>query len=165
VAHGDGTATDRLTGAMWIEDFACLGTANWQGALDTVADFNLAIPSGSYPCADYTPGLYTDWRLPNRKELLSLIDFASNRPALPPDHPFLNVNQTAVWSSSVNALSSASNAWTPSLWSPGLIGSTSRVASGGRILAVRTPAPEPGFVSLLMAGVAGLVACARLRTT
>lgn len=163
VAHGDGTATDRLTGFMWLRDFECLGTATWQGALDTVADFNLAIPSGSYACPDYTPGLYGDWRLPNRKELLSLVDFASFRPALPPGHPFLNANQAFYWSSSVYALSSASNAWTPNLWFPGQIGSASRGVTSGRILAVRTPAPEPGFVSLLMAGVAGLGACARRR--
>ena len=34
---------------------------------------------------------HTDWRLPNRKELHSLADFSRSSPALPPGHPFDNV--------------------------------------------------------------------------
>ncbi len=73
----DGTITDDLTGLMWVEDVNAMvsdyplfdmdGTANdgwvtWQHALDYVAMLN----SG----AGYLG--YTDWRLPNVNELLSL---------------------------------------------------------------------------------------------
>lgn len=34
---------------------------------------------------------FNDWRLPNRRELRSLIDHQARRPALPAGHPFRNV--------------------------------------------------------------------------
>ena len=35
---------------------------------------------------------YSDWRLPNREELRSLIlDYSTNGPALPAGYPFINV--------------------------------------------------------------------------
>ena len=40
-----------------------------------------------------------DWRLPNRGELRSLISHQSRRPALPEQHPFLNVFQGWYWTS------------------------------------------------------------------
>lgn len=44
---------------------------------------------------------YTDWRLPNRKELHSLTAFSRYNPALPSGHPFNNVQAQAInyWSS------------------------------------------------------------------
>jgi hypothetical protein len=44
-----------------------------------------------------------DWRLPNVKELQSLIDFGTFFPALPPGHPFSGVQSTFYWSSTTNA--------------------------------------------------------------
>jgi hypothetical protein len=42
-----------------------------------------------------------DWRLPNVKELQSLLDFGQDHPALPAGHPFLRVaiNGVSYWSS------------------------------------------------------------------
>ena len=62
----------------------------WQEALDYVAGMN----AGTY--ANYG---YTDWLLPNRKELSSLIDYSQSSPALPSGHPFTNVQSDSYWSS------------------------------------------------------------------
>ena len=50
-------------------------------------------------CTDYPAGTFTDWRLPNAKELLSLIDFGESFPALPSSNPFSMV-QADYWSAS-----------------------------------------------------------------
>ncbi len=46
---------------------------------------------------------HTDWRLPSRKELNSLIDDTQVTHSLPISHPFLNVQPSAYWSSSTHA--------------------------------------------------------------
>jgi len=59
--HGNGTVTDNLTGLMWMKNANLPNDyMNWQQALNYVAGIN----TGTYP--NYG---YTDWRLPNRKEL------------------------------------------------------------------------------------------------
>jgi len=40
-----------------------------------------------------------DWRLPNIKELLSLLDYRYYDPALPSTHPFSGVQSTSYWTS------------------------------------------------------------------
>ena len=40
-----------------------------------------------------------DWRLPNVRELQSLIDYGQYGPALPPGHPFSGVQSLFYWSS------------------------------------------------------------------
>lgn len=47
--------------------------------------------------------VYDDWRLPNRSELLSLIDLSETDPALPAGHPFNHVASDNYWSSSYSA--------------------------------------------------------------
>jgi hypothetical protein len=99
--HGNGTVTDNLTGLMWTKDANLLATRNpefdndglsgdgavtWQHALDYVAKLNAENYLGQ-----------TDWRLPNRKELRSVIDASHFNPPLPTGHPFTNV--TNFWSS------------------------------------------------------------------
>lgn len=93
--NGDGTVTDYLTGLMWLKDANCVGAQSWQNALDVVSSFN-ANP-GNYACSGYTAS-YNDWRLPNSKELFSLIDRSRYNPAIQQNHPFVNV-QTYYWSS------------------------------------------------------------------
>lgn len=59
---------------------------------------NLAgINNGDY--GDCSAG-FTDWRLPNRNELYSLVDFSRSAPALQSGHPFTNVMTWRYWSSS-----------------------------------------------------------------
>ncbi len=97
--NGDGTVTDNLTGLTWLKDANCFGSKLWQDALGTVADFN-SNPD-NYDCPDYT-ATYTEWRLSNRKELRSLIDYSNPYPALSSGHPFANV-VFYYWSSTIHA--------------------------------------------------------------
>ena len=43
-------------------------------------------------------GGFSDWRLPNRRELFSLVSHSHINPSLPPDHPFFNVFHGYYWS-------------------------------------------------------------------
>jgi hypothetical protein len=103
--NGDGTVTDNLTDLKWTKDANAPGPAScspstvkkWQDTLDYLKCLNTNSYLG-----------YNDWRLPNRKELFSLIDHSNHHPALPLDHPFLNVNNNislslyGYWSSSTS---------------------------------------------------------------
>ena len=91
---------DCLTGLVWTRD------ANpdefpmrWQEALDYVTDMNRRGAFG-----------FADWRLPNRRELRSLVSHQTKLPALPKDSPFLNVFHGWYWSSTTAVISPA-HAW------------------------------------------------------
>jgi hypothetical protein len=83
--------TDTLTGLMWSQNANLAnGTRTWQGALDWVVTLN----NGGGLCG------YSDWRLPSRRDLYSLIDLQNIYPALPTVRPFSNVVNSNYWSSS-----------------------------------------------------------------
>ena len=94
IPNHDGTVTDAATGLMW-QQAASTNTINWQSAL-------------SY-CEDLDRGGYTDWRLPNIKELASLADLNRWNPAIDTDY-FPNTVDSYYWSSTANA-SGTSDAW------------------------------------------------------
>jgi hypothetical protein len=97
--NGDGTVTDNLTGLIWLKDADCPGVGKtWQAALDWVSDLN-TMPMA---CTEYVAGTFTDWRLPNIRELASLADYGQGYPALPSGHLFVNVQSSYLpyWSSS-----------------------------------------------------------------
>jgi hypothetical protein len=50
---------------------------------------------------------FTDWRLPNRRELRSLMSHQTSRPALPQGHPFRNVFSGWYWTSTSAAINLA----------------------------------------------------------
>jgi hypothetical protein len=92
-----GVVTDTLTGLVWLENANCFGLRNWDNA---VADAN-GLASGSCGLTDGSGA--GDWRLPNVRELLSLIDYGEYDPALPEGHPFTGVEPDLYWSSTTYA--------------------------------------------------------------
>lgn len=91
---------DRLTGLVWTRD-ANLAEflLTWEEASAIVANMNR---SQAFGC--------TDWRLPNRRELRSLLSHQTSQPALPAGHPFTNVFPGWYWTSTTAAISPA-HAW------------------------------------------------------
>lgn len=89
----DGTITDNLTGLIWLKDANCFGQITWNIALSV----SNGLQSGQCGLTDGSSA--GDWRLPNIKELQSLIDFRYTAPALPSGHPFINEAHTFYWSS------------------------------------------------------------------
>ena len=114
--NGNGTVTDNLTGLIWLKNANCANaTRNWATALTDVASLNSAGTMNSNNCGDTSNGgsHQTDWRLPNVRELQSLIDYGQFNPALPSGHPFTGV-QSFNWTSTTRA-DVTSNAWYVSL--------------------------------------------------
>lgn len=62
--NGDATITDQATGLMWAQDDSHSGL-NWQDALAWVQEMNEQEYLG-----------YDDWRMPNIKELQSIVDYS-----------------------------------------------------------------------------------------
>lgn len=94
--HGE-LVVDLLTGLMWTgdangDDFPL----TWQEALAAVAAMNRRQTFG-----------FADWRLPNRRELRSLISYQISRPVLPPGHPFRHVYRGWYWTSTSAAINPA----------------------------------------------------------
>lgn len=88
--NGDGTVLDRLTGLIWLRDIDILDTSvTWDQALAAIGDMN----RGTRPNFGFT-----DWRLPNIREMRSLVDFGRNLPALPASYPLLgSVPRAEFW--------------------------------------------------------------------
>jgi len=89
----DGTVTDNLTGLVWMKhasdkaNFLGFGPqTSWADACEACN----ALEHGEHGLTDYSrPG---NWRLPNVRELQSLIDYSQYHPPLPAGHPFLGVH-------------------------------------------------------------------------
>lgn len=101
------TVTDAYTGLMWkrcsegLEGAGCTGTAvaaTWQEALARVATAN-----------SQSGGSFTDWRLPNRNELASLVETKCVNPAIN-ETIFPGTPSQTFWTSSPYARN-ASMAW------------------------------------------------------
>lgn len=104
--NGDGTVTDNLTCLIWTQDADIAdGTRTWSDAL---TDCN-SLASGSQGLTDGS--MAGDWRLPNVRELSSLIDFSQFNPSLPSGHPFMGVQQDSYWSSTIFAVLALPSAW------------------------------------------------------
>jgi parallel beta-helix repeat protein len=94
--NDDGTVTDHLTGLIWLKNANCFGELNWNDALNdsnNLADGQCGLNDGS------SPG---DWRLPNVRELHSLIDFGNEPIALPDGNPFSGQQPSAYWTSTTH---------------------------------------------------------------
>jgi len=104
--NGDGTVTDHLTDLIWLKNARCSDVPMSGGSIffgfwwqaiswaSKVEDPYCGLTDGSNA---------SDWRLPNVRELQSLVDYSRVNPALPSGHPFINVQtNSAYWSSTTN---------------------------------------------------------------
>lgn len=82
--NGDGTVTDLNTGLMWQQDDDGIERM-WQPAMNNCEDLRLAG--------------HTDWRLPTRRELVSVVDYGRWLPAINTDY-FPTCRLDEYWSSS-----------------------------------------------------------------
>jgi len=106
--NGDGTVTDNLTGLIRLQDANCFGQRTWPDGLS--ACNSLAAES----CGLNDGSVAGDWRLPNVRELNSLIHYGFSEPALPDTagtaqwtagNPFFKVLSEWYWSSTTVVIS------------------------------------------------------------
>ena len=103
--NNDGTVTDNLTGLIWLQFTRCLGQVDWSNALNGAN----SLTSGMCGLIDNSqPG---DWRIPNARELLSIIDFNNRQPAIAMIHPFLGLEDGQFHWSSSTTLDNPARAW------------------------------------------------------
>jgi hypothetical protein len=96
----DDAVLDRLTGLVWTRNANLAGfPLTWQEALDHISKMNREGAFG-----------YSDWRLPNRRELRSLMSHQTGKPALPQGHPFTNIFLGWYWTSTT-AMINPAYAW------------------------------------------------------
>lgn len=98
--NGNGTTTDNKTGLVWVKDGASAACNNgasltWEAALNFCEALNFAG--------------YSDWRLPNRRELISIVDYSKSSPAIN-DTFFPNTGVGLYWTSTTYLPNSA-GAW------------------------------------------------------
>ncbi|OQW99995.1 MAG: hypothetical protein BWK80_62330 [Desulfobacteraceae bacterium IS3] len=117
--NSNGTVTDNLTGLIWLKNANCWGQIDWATATSNAA----ALANGSCGLTDgSTAG---QWRLPNVKELRSLIHFGYFNPALSNDagddkwgngtSSFTGVQTSLYWLATTTA-GSATSAWDVNLY-------------------------------------------------
>jgi hypothetical protein len=99
VDHGDGTVTDTCTGLVWQKDSA---DVNGDGQADDITWCQAL----AY-CRDLDLAGHDDWRLPNVRELASLvdygIDYGTGVPAADPVFSTLRSVRSAYWTSTTDA--------------------------------------------------------------
>jgi len=102
--NGDGTVTDNLTKLIWLKDAGCIGLKTWSEALTSAK----TLASGTCGLSDGS--VAGDWRLPNVRELFSVINYQFTPVAVSNTHgtapwtvgdPFTGElgNDTTFWSS------------------------------------------------------------------
>ena len=140
--NGNGTVTDNLTGLIWLTNANCTetvgGIAKASGKLEwaNALTWSSSLANGHCGLADGSAA--GDWRLPNKKELLSLLNVKYFDPALSnaagtgkwtEGDPFSNVQTTQIyWTSTAWSLQPLYNRWCVKLpdgylhyWSPDMI--------------------------------------------
>jgi hypothetical protein len=118
--HGNGTVTDNNTGLMWQKcsyhqnnDTTCSGDAwsyDWYKASGTVDTTHNPLGSFMDICGNLTLASYSDWRLPSKKELMTLVDYSGTTNLSIDTTVFPGTIQNDYWTSTMMA-SDSSHAW------------------------------------------------------
>ncbi len=93
--NGNGTVTDTETGLMWQQDTAASGKMTWDAAIQY--------------CENLTLAGYSDWRLPNIKELRSIVDYSTYDPSI--DTNMFNDTMSSFYWSATTGAYSTDGAW------------------------------------------------------
>lgn len=84
---------DLLTGLIWSANANLYGfPVSWTEAIDYIREMNSKNALG-----------FSSWRLPNRRELRSLLDLGAKNPSLPKEHPFKDDFNGWYWTSTTFA--------------------------------------------------------------
>ena len=83
---GDEVLTDSASGLMWQKNYTNKGMSTWKEAL--------------FYCENLVYAGYSDWRLPNKNELASIVDYEKDRPAS--DFPIVEMHDTLYFLSSTS---------------------------------------------------------------
>lgn len=127
IDNNNGTVSDRLTGLVWLKNGACamffpfdpnMGNVarTWTAAMTACNN----LTNGYCGLSDNSqPG---DWRLPNVRELQSLVDYGQWNPALSVDSPLRASTQLNLdyWTSTSYASENATR-WTVNFWTGGVV--------------------------------------------
>lgn len=90
IDNGNGTVTDNVTGLIWQKE---------DDNINRVWDEAIAY------CDALTLGGQSDWRLPSKKELISIVNYGIPYPGPTIDSVFTNSKQSVYWSSTTDAYS------------------------------------------------------------
>ena len=104
--HEDGTISDQRTGLMWMKCTYGLSGTNCNTGSATSGDWQAAfVASDTSNAANDNTGTftYTDWRLPNKKELSSIVDLGNHSPAINDMAIFPNTQSATYWTSTPSA--------------------------------------------------------------
>ena len=83
--NGDGTFDDTLTGLTWLSVRDCVPIHTWPASIDFANRFSASSGDCSTLSDNSEAG---DWRMPNIRELFSLMNFSVAFPAWDPEIPF-----------------------------------------------------------------------------
>ena len=154
--HEDGTVSDNRTGLMWMKciygqahnlsDNSCGGTGagaggTWQEAFAKAAAINEGV--GTFG--------YTDWRLPNMKELLSLVDLSSFQPPIN-QAIFPNTDGQSQWTSTLSAQDGGDAALAVGLGADPEFGLLGKTTTTTRVRLVRDDVNTPRILTLEING-------------